>query len=367
MTAVSRIPKLTRAVVVRKAAQPGGPLLYDAVLEERPLPQLKPGEILVKVHAVGFNHRDLWIRKGLYPGIGVGNVFGADGAGVVIASADKNDPLLSKRVFFLPMRGWERDPDAPESMFAVVGGSKLYNYGTFSQYVVVERTQVIPTPDHVDDVHAAAWPLGAVTAWRATIINGAVKKGDNVLITGVGGGVALIALQLCVAQGANVYVTSGGEDKIRKAVELGAKGGVSYRAKDWPVQLGQLMQKNGAARLSAVIDAGGGEIMAKTSSLLKAGGRVVVFGMHSAPKVSMTMRQVMQNQKLIGSTMGSHQDLVDATAFMAKHKIVPIVSCVLDGLESAEQGFQHLEKGDHFGKIVIRIPHDEHTLPSAKL
>ena len=124
--------------------------------------------------------------------------------------------------------------------FSVVGGVKLVDFGTFSQYVVVERDQVIQTQDHVDDVHAAAWPLGAVTAWRyvclcdqlylsmlriavdrATIINGAVKKGDNVLITGIGGGVALIALQICVAQGANVYVTSGSEAKIRKAVELG--------------------------------------------------------------------------------------------------------------------------------------------------
>lgn len=69
---------------------------------------------------------------------------------------------------------------------------------------------------------------------RATMVNGAVKQGDNVLITGIGGGVALVALQLCVARGANVYVTSGNQDKIRKAVELGAKGGVSYKAGAFP-------------------------------------------------------------------------------------------------------------------------------------
>lgn len=133
--------------------------------------------------------------------------------------------------------------------FTVIGGVKLLNFGTFAQYLVVERSQVIRTPDHVDDVHAAAWPLGAVTAWRcaptqtsqpqlshpalrnrAAIVNGAVKKGDNVLITGIGGGVALLVLQICLAQGANVYVTSGSEDKIHKAIELGAKGGVSYKA-----------------------------------------------------------------------------------------------------------------------------------------
>jgi NADPH:quinone reductase-like Zn-dependent oxidoreductase len=101
--------------------------------------------------------------------------------------------------------------------------------GTFSEYIVVEREHVIPTPEHLDDVHAAAWPLAAVTAWRATMINAAVKPGHNVLITGIGGGVALLAVQFCVALGASVYVTSGNPDKIKKAIELGAKGGVNYK------------------------------------------------------------------------------------------------------------------------------------------
>ena len=79
----------------------------------------------------------------------------------------------------------------------------------------------------------------------------------------------------------------------------------------------------------------------------------------------MTMREVMKNQRIIGSTMGSHQDLVDATNFMAQHKIVPVVSHILDGLGSADRGFQLLDKGDHFGKIVIRIPPDApHTFPA---
>ena len=131
------------------------------------------------------------------------------------------------------------------------------------------------------------------------MINGAVQPGDAVLITGIGGGVALTALQLCVARGARVYVTSGSADKIRRAVELGAKGGVSYKdgaswyaryackirrtyfvcAEDWPKQLGALLKAHGAGPLSTVIDAGGGEILAKTSALLKQGGRVVVYGM----------------------------------------------------------------------------------------
>ncbi|KAI1788391.1 NAD(P)-binding protein [Ganoderma leucocontextum] len=363
MPAVAHIPKTTKALVLRKSNS----ALHDAVVEDRPLPQLKPGQIIVRIHAAAFNHRDLWIRKNLYPGIGFGRVIGADAAGVVVASADGNDPLLGKRVFLLPMRGWEKDPDAPESNFTVVGAVKAVDFGTFAQYVVVDRDQVIPTPDHLDDVHAAAWPVGGVTAWRATIVNGAVKKGDNVLVTGVGGGVAIVALQLAVSAGANVYVTSGSEEKIRKAVELGASGGVSYKNKEWPDLLGALLKKDGKGLLNTVIDAGGGDILGKTSPILKTGGRVVVFGMHTNPKVTMTMREVMKNQKLLGSTMGSHKDLIDATNFLAEHRIVPVVSHVLDGLESADKGFELLEDGSHFGKIVIRIPPDSPATIPAKL
>ncbi|KAI0636553.1 NAD-P-binding protein [Trametes polyzona] len=371
MTAATQLPKTAKALVLRKATQATKPVYHDAVLEERALPELEPGHVLVRIHAAAFNHRDHWIRKGLYPGIGFGSVLGGDGAGVVVASADTNDALLQKRVFLVPMRGWERDPDAPESRFYILGGGNVSPLGTFTQYVAVERDQVIPTPEHLDDVHAAAWPLGAVTAWRATMVNAAVKPGDNVLITGIGGGVALIALQLCVARGANVYVTSSSEDKIRRAVALGAKGGVSYKAADWPKLLALLLKQNGARSLSAVVDAGGGDILGKTSGILKPGGRVVVYGMHASPKVTMTMREVLKNQKLFGSTMGSKQDLLDATAFLAAHRIVPVVSDVLDGLESAERGFQILDRGAQFGKVVIRVapsePSDSGSRLSAKL
>lgn len=113
------------------------------------------------------------------------------------------------------------------------------------------------------------------------MINAQVRKGDNVLITGIGGGVALIALQLCLAIGANVFVSSGNEEKIKKAVALGAKGGVNYKQKDWPKQLEALVKKHSGKQgsLSAVIDSGGGDIMGQTGKILKAGGRVVVYGM----------------------------------------------------------------------------------------
>ncbi|KAG6872132.1 hypothetical protein C0995_012669 [Termitomyces sp. Mi166 len=211
----------------------------------------------------------------------------------------------------------------------------------------------------------AAWPLGAVTAWRAAVVNGQVSSGQNVLITGIGGGVALLALQICIAKGASVYVTSGSQDKIQKAIALGAKGGVNYKDKKWPSQLGALLGKG--RELDVVIDSGGGEIMMQTNKILKHGGRVVCYGMTASPKISFTMREVLKNQRLIGSTMGSHQDLVDATNFLAEHRIVPVISHVFEGLEGAEQGFETIKRGEQFGKVVVKISSDIGVPVKAKL
>jgi len=135
--------------------------------------------------------------------------------------------------------------------FGIGGGGGYPPFGTFTDYVIVERDQVIRSPDHLDDIQASAWPLAGLTAWRyvilamarssyslkyltrATIINAGVSKDQNILVTGIGGGVALFAMQLCLAKGANVYVTSGSEEKIRKATSLGAKGGVNYKSRKY--------------------------------------------------------------------------------------------------------------------------------------
>ncbi|KAL1731237.1 hypothetical protein EV714DRAFT_209202 [Schizophyllum commune] len=361
-----QIPRTTRSVIIQKQASAKKPVYHDAVIVEREIPALQRGEVLVRMSAAAYNHREvsrLTHNAGLYPGIHFGATFGADGAGkfpnnsapcVVVAAHDPKDTLLEKRVFLTPMRGWQSDPEAPEGKFATLGGGRYPPIGTFSEYVVVERDEVIPSPSHLDDVHAAAWPLAGLTAWRAAIVNANVQPGHRVLITGIGGGVAITALQICLAQGATVYVTSSSADKINRAIQLGAKAGFNYRDEDWAKQLAAALKKEGAV-LNSVIDGSGGDILTQTSSILKHGGRVVVYGTTAAPIIPMTMPAVLRNQKLIGSTMGSRKDLEDATAFMAKHKIVPTVSDVLDGLNAVEQGFDLIKRGGQFGKIVIDL------------
>ncbi|KAF7773148.1 hypothetical protein Agabi119p4_5315 [Agaricus bisporus var. burnettii] len=350
------IPQSSKAIILQRSNTQQKPAYDEAVLVERPIPSLKQGEVLVRVAAVALNHRDVWIRKRMYPGIVVGSVFGADGAGTVIASAWPEDPLINKRVFLTPSRGWEKDPSAPESKFGILGGGAHPPIGTFTEYIVVERDQVILTPDHLNDVQAAAWPLGGVTAWRAAIVNANVQAGENILITGIGGGVALTAMQLCLAKGASVYVTSGSEEKIQKAISLGAKGGANYKDADWPDHILAHLKKNSKnSQLDAVIDSSGGDIMGNVAKSLKQGGKVICYGMTTAPAITFTMREVLKNQKLLGSTMGSRQDLIDATEFLAQKHIVPTVSHVIDGLESAEEGFETMKRGDQFGKIVIKL------------
>ncbi|KAJ3963881.1 NAD(P)-binding protein [Lentinula raphanica] len=357
----SHVPSTTKAIVVRTStAKSTQGYVNDASLEEIPLRQLKPGEILVKMHAVAFNHRDVWIRRGLYPAIQDGAVFGADGAGVVVAAGDSQDNgMINQRVFLLPSHGWDDHPDAPQSQFGVIGGVRWPAVGTFAEYVIIEKDKVLPSASHLSDVHMAAWPVAGVTAWRATMVNAAVQPGQNILITGIGGGVALTCLQLAVAQGASVYVTSGSQEKINKAIELGAKGGVNYKDSNWPKELHKIIIKNSPAGfpsvLDAVIDSGGGDIMTSIGSILKSGGKVVCYGMTAQSKITFTMREVLRNQKLIGSTMGSTQDLRHATDFLAKHRIVPVVSQVIHGLENVEEGFGSVAAGAHFGKIVIEV------------
>ncbi|KAG6810849.1 hypothetical protein H0H92_010064 [Tricholoma furcatifolium] len=353
MATTTALPRFTKSVVVKKSPPQRTPLYHDAVIEEKPIPELKHGEVLVRMGAVAFNHRDVWIRMGQYPRIGFGAVFGADGAGTVIAAHDPHDPLLNSRVFLTPSRGWDTHPEAPESNFGILGGGVWPPLGTFSEYVVVERAHVIPSPQHLSDVEVSAWPLAGVTAWRAAVVNGLVRAGQNVLITGIGGGVALIAMQICVAMGASVYVTSGSAEKIKKAIALGAKGGVNYKDHDWPAQLGALL--GNGQELDLVVDSAGGDLMAQVGKILRQGGRVVCYGMTANPKITLTMREVLKNQRLIGSTMGSHQDLVDATTFLTAHRIVPLVSHVFEGLDAAEEGFETMRRGDQFGKIVLRI------------
>ena len=172
-----------------------------------------------------------------------------------------------------PGTGWKDSPDGPENPggYMILGGTKTLPNGTLQEYICVPEDEVEEAPSHLSDAEAAALPLAGLTAWRAVVVKCGEKNlgpGKNVLITGIGGGVALMALAFAVDTGANVFVTSGSEEKLRKGIELGAKGGVSYKEKDWDKQL--LAKLPGDRKsFDAVVDSAGGDILGRAVKLLK--------------------------------------------------------------------------------------------------
>lgn len=229
----SDLPSSHRAIVMDKAEGKPGQVWHPITLKSVPLSPPGPGEVVIKVAATSMQHRDIFLRQSLYPGVTFPSILGSDCVGTVVAAADPKSALLGKEVLPYPAVNWissEKAPDVPGKEFGILGGTKQTNgKGTFAEYVVVPESHCVEKPSHLSSVDAASLPLGALTAWRAVKTKGRVEKGQNVLITGIGGGVALIALQLAVGLGAKVWVTSGTQEKIDKAKDFGAEGGVSYK------------------------------------------------------------------------------------------------------------------------------------------
>lgn len=222
----------------------------------------------------------------------------------------------------------------------------------------MDASEVEEAPDHLSDAEAAALPLTGLTAWRALVTkSGAFEAGRNVLVTGIGGGVALNVLQFGVAKGVNVYVSSGNDEKIQKAIAMGAKGGVNYKSEGWEKELLKLLPKERPA-LDAIIDGAGGEVIAKATRLLKAGGAVVSYGMTISPKMDWLMGAVLKNIELRGSTMGSREEFRQMVKFVGEQRIKPVVSRVVKGLENLDDIdglFEDMKRGSQFGKLVIEI------------
>ncbi|RIA92932.1 hypothetical protein C1645_691185 [Glomus cerebriforme] len=343
-----------KALVLQKGAKDNDKFKHSIVLSEVPIPTLNPDndDVLIKLQAAAFNHRDVWIRKGLYPGLQFDSVLGSDGVGIVQATSRAEFSYLAgQQVVINPGFGWEKDPKGPENKYAILGLLPLP--GTFAEYIVIPRAEIFPVPEHLSIAEAAALPLAGLTAFRATFTKANVQPGDNVLITGIGGGVALAALNFVSSIGANAYVTSSDESKIKKAIEkLGAKGGINYKEDEWPKKLKALLP-NDRPFLDSVIDGAGGEIVSQTMKVLRPGGIISCYGMTSVPSIVYPMFAVLQNIEFRGSTMGSREEFGRMLNFVKERKIKPVIGGIWQGLENAPEIFEIMSKGKQFGKLVI--------------
>jgi zinc-binding alcohol dehydrogenase/oxidoreductase len=317
-------------------------------LADVPDPVAGPGEAVVEVRAAALNRRDLWIKLGQYAGLKFPCIPGSDGAGTVLSVGPGADASwVGREVVINPAFDWGPSEKAQGPSFSILG---LPRDGTLAQRVSVPARQLFPKPAHLLMEEAAAVPLAGLTAWRALISRARLASGERVLVTGIGSGVALFALQFAVASGAEAWVTSASDEKIARAVKLGARGGFRYDRDGWVAAAAKE-----AGPFDVVIDSAGGGGFGGLLELASPGGRIAFFGATRGSVPELALRRVFWKQlSLLGSTMGSPADWSAMMAFVVGRSLKPVVSDVFP-LERGAEAFDLMESGGQFGKIVVRI------------
>ncbi|MER2996341.1 quinone oxidoreductase family protein [Pontibacter populi] len=318
------------------------------VLIEKEKPVAGPGEAIVKVKAAALNHRDVYIQYGRYFTKEYPTILGSDGAGIVTEVGEGVDTSwIGKEVIIDPSADWGDNPRAHGKNFKVLG---MPEDGAFAEFVKVRAANLHEKPDHLSWEEAAALPLAGVTAYRAMFTKCNLKAGEKVLITGAGGGVALFAVQFAVAAGAEVWVTSGSDDKIEAAKKLGATGGINYKKENWGKEL-----KTIVGGFDVSIDGAAGEGFVQLVKLAKPGGRIGMYGGTTGMIGQINPAEIFWKQLAIhGSTMGTSQDFAEMAAFVREKKVTPIVDSIFP-LEKTEEAMRYMEAGKQFGKIVVSV------------
>lgn len=313
-----------------------------------PEPQPAAGEAVVAIRAAALNHRDVWIKTGQYAGLKWPCQPGSDGAGVVMAVGDGVDAAwIGREVVINPSFDWGSDEQTQGPNFTILG---LPRAGTLAEKISVPVAQLSAKPAHLSWEEAAALPLAGLTAYRALFARARLRAGERVLVTGIGSGVACFALQFAVLCGADVWVTSSSEEKIAKAIALGAKGGFHYTRADWAVEATKI-----AGMFDVIVDSAGGAGFGDLIDLAAPGGRIVFFGGTRGNGPALPLRKIFWRQlSLLGTTMGSPADWSAMLEFVALHRVRPVVSEVFL-LARAGEAFALMERGGQCGKIVVRI------------
>ena len=324
-----------------------------------PPPLVGDRDVRVRIRAAALNHIDLWTVRGV-PGVRLVPpwILGADAMGTVDAvgaavtrvrpgDTVMLNPGISCRACEYCLSG-----DNPLCLqFGVLGEHRP---GTLTEYVVVPEANVRVIPPETNADSAAAYSLAALTAWRMCVTRARVGPGDQVLIWGIGGGVAQMALAICKARGARVWVTSASAEKLERARTMGADMLLRHGP---DVDIGrEVRAQTGKRGVDVVIDTVGTATWAQSLGALGRRGRLVTCGGTSGHLVETDVRRLFWNQwTLMGSTMGSDAEYDAVVAEFVAGRLTPVVDSV-HALENAADAFQRLESGGHFGKVVVRIP-----------
>jgi zinc-binding alcohol dehydrogenase/oxidoreductase len=321
---------------------------YPLTVEEIKKPKPIKDQVLIKLKYAALNHRDLWLIKEQAQHFPNGIILGSDGAGVVEDVGEDADPLLvGAEVVINPSLEWGNNILVQGDSFKILG---FPDNGTFAEYIVISKKYIFEKPENLTFEESASIPLSALTAYRALFSKARLRAKEKVLITGIGGGAAIWALQQAVAYQARVYVTSGSEEKIEKAKSLGAIGGFNYKDDDWAAKA----QKE-AGGFDIIIDTAAGPQFQKLIELALPGGRIVNFGRTAGNIGEFSARMFFSKQiSLYGTTMGTRDEFLSMLDFIESRNIKPILDKTFP-LSQIQQAFQRMEAGEHFGKIILDL------------
>jgi len=326
--------------------------------DDLPMPELRrPDQVRVRVRAAALNHLDLFVVRGL-PGVSIVPPWplGADACGIIDAvGAEAGACAVGDYVVINPGisdRSCEYCRQGEQSLCVRFGILGEHLPGTLADYVVVPAANVRTIPAAVPTEQAAAFTLATITAWRMIVTRARLQAGEDVLIWGIGGGVALAALQICKMIGARVWVVSSSDDKLQRARELGADETLNRAS----VDVARIIRdRTGKRGVDVVLDNVGQATWGQSLLALGRRGRLVTCGATSGPLVETDVRRLFWNQwSILGSTMGNDAEFDAIVAELRAGRLRAVVDSVFS-LDESRLAFERLEQGSQFGKIVVRV------------
>ncbi|WP_010530355.1 zinc-binding dehydrogenase [Lentibacillus jeotgali] len=302
------------------------------------------GQVAVSIRTAGLNRRDVAVpgRRGNDAGA---LILGSDGAGVIEAVGEGvSEFSVGDEVIINPSLGWYENSEAPPEQFDILG---MPDNGTFTEYIVLPAEQIEQKPAHLSWEEAGVLALSGLTGYRALFTKGNIQSGETLFIPGAGSGVATYLIQFAKQAGARVIVTSRSGEKRNQALELGADRALDTNS-DWPAELKE-------ETIDIVIDSVGRATFNRSLEVLKKGGRLVTFGATTEDTIELNLRKFFYGQyKLIGSTMGSQEELRAMLELIDEHQIHPTVGRTYR-LEEAHDAMNYLKENKQFGKVALKI------------
>ena len=320
-------------------------------MADRPDPKPGPGQILVKVHACSLNYRDLLMVKGEYnPRQKLPLIPLSDGAGEVIAVGDGVSRFrVGDRIAGLFNQRWLGGEPNQERLRNTLGGPLD---GMLAEYSVLPEQSAVSLPEHLSYAEGATLPCAAVTAWSALTKHRPVQAGNTVLLQGTGG-VSLFALQFAKLLGASVIITSSSDDKLARAQDIGADHVINYRKEpNWHKAARAL---TGGIGVDHIVEVGGADTFSKSLATVRIGGFVAVIGVLGGREAPLSVIPILMSSLAIqGITVGSRDDFEAMNKAIAQHQLKPAIGRVFPFADTVA-AFRLMERGGHFGKIVLSL------------